>query len=193
MKIQSYFFKSFALSLILLLTVSSSTAQVQVDDQIAGAYGGKISTIRIEQDSNVEFSGSTYNFDDDTIFFINSMNITFLELLGQSTSRDAKIYNLTKSYESSFRLGPGETYSDSYRTKVDLNAGKYNVSISFVLSNGTATSSASYIPKYALSNQTVQIVGVSESQKVLRAFGYTILAIVGLVILFYFYSKFVKK
>lgn len=185
--------KLFTLVLICILSIDSVQGADNTYGGVTGGFGGSISATTIEQNSDVTFGGSVYNIHNVSIFYIYFLNVTFRELLGESSTRTPKRYNYTKTYDSNFRLNTGEIFSDTYRTKVDLNPGKYNVSIAFTISNGTASASSAFRPQYAMGNQSVEVIGVSQSQKVLIAFRNTILAILGIIVLTYLYLKYVKK
>lgn len=185
--------KILTLVLICLLAVDSVQGADNSYNGVTGGFGGSISATTIEQNQDVTFGGSVYNIHNVSIFYIYFFNVTFREILGETSTRSPKRYNYTKTYDSNFRLSTGEVFSDTYRAKIDLNPGKYNVSIAFTISNGTASTVNSFRPQYAMGNQSVEVIGVSQSQKVLTAFGYTILGILGIIVLTYLYLKFVKK
>lgn len=177
----------FLVFIILNVGINTNAQLSHVD-----AYVGSVESDIIKEGESIEFTGSIYNLGNATIW-VFSMNVTFIELLGQSSIRDPKLFDYSRGYpESSVILDKNDIYSDSFRANIDLNPGKYNVSIGFAVYNASDADETIWENKYALVNQTVEVTGTTQSVDIARAIGYFLLGTVGLLIVYYIYSKFRK-
>ncbi len=177
----------FLIFLILNVGINTSAQLSQVD-----AYVASIESDEIEEGESITFTGSIYNLGNITIY-VHSMNVTFVELLGQSSVRDPKLHDFVKEYpQDTVRLEHNEIYADNFRSEINLNPGKYNVSIGFGVQNSSIASDLTREYRYGLVNQTVEVIGTSQSVNIARGIGYFLLAVTGLSIIYYIYSKFRK-
>ena len=158
------------------------------------AYGGFISSSKINQGDRVEFSAVFNNFNS-TPFYLFSFNVTFVERIGSTTTRDPNRPNITKLYESDRRqVLAGESFTETISHVVDFNPGSYNVSIFFQYgATETVTQPASLSKAYGLINQTFSVEGLTQGLEALKYIGYVLAGIVVVVIgLLVYNSKFKK-
>lgn len=173
--------------LIFNVGVNTGAQLSQVD-----AYVGSIESDEIEEGESIQFTGSVYNLGNVTIW-VFTFNVTFIELLGQSSIRDPKLFDFSKVYpKDSVILDNNDIYSDSFSANIDLNPGKYNVSIGFTVFSASVADDTLWENRYALVNQTVEVIGTSQSIDIARNIGYFLLGITGLLIVYYIYTKFRK-
>ena len=149
--------------LVIMLTSNSTSAD------LIGASSG-MTPAKIEQGSEVEFSGTIYNVGKSEIY-IQSMNVSFVENLGIDSNSKAKSYNLTSSYlDDPYFLPSNNSFTDAFEVIIDFDATIYNVSIFFSYSNTSASPESTWFKAYALVNQSVIVVGVTEPMKVFYGF-----------------------
>lgn len=178
---------TFILCLAILIFVGNHQAQAQD----ANAYLGKISSDKFNEGDTISFSGSIYNMNSSQTWIVYAMNATFIEILGQSSVRDPERFDFSIGYESSgFRLDGNHIYTDNFDAKIDLNPGKYNVSIGFAATSGTVNSKDDWNYLYALVNQTIEVFGTSQSVNIAKGIGYFLLAVTIAIILYWIYTKF---
>lgn len=177
----------FIIFLILNVGINTTAQLSQVD-----AYVASMESDVIEEGESIMFTGSIYNLGNISIY-LYSMNATFFELLGQSSVRDAKLFDYSKEYpRDSVTLEHNEIYTDNFEANIDLNPGKYNVSVGFGVQNSSLASETTREYRYGLVNQTVEVLGTSQQLNLARGIGYFLLAVTGLLIIYYIYSKFRK-
>lgn len=178
-----------ALIMCFVILIFIGNHQAQAQD--ANAYLGKISSDEINKGDTISFSGSIYNLNESTPWFVYAMNATFIEMLGQSSVRDPERFDFSIGYESAgLRLDGNQIYTDNFDAKIDLNPGRYNVSIGFATSNVTVNSADDWNYRYALINQTVEVFGTSQSVNIARGIGYFLLALTVGIILYWLFTKF---
>lgn len=173
------------ISLVALFTFINPAAAQTID-----AFSGTIEKTEIVQGDRVMFTGSIHNFGDTNIF-LNSFNVSFREKLGPTATRDPRTYNLSKIYLQEDRLfRPNDTITGTLNETVDFKPAHYNVSIYFGISNGTSTPASDWTVYYAIKDIPFEIKGVSGTIEWVRYFGYSLLALIIFVIVYYLYNKF---
>lgn len=175
---------------IFCLAIFIAIGNQQVQAQSIDAYLGSISSDKINQGDTITFTGSIYNLNTST-FIVYAMNATFIEIQGEGSVGEPDRFDFSISYGTiGFRLDERIIYSDNFQTKIDLNPGKYNVSIGFAATNGTSPTPEGWKYYYALSNQTVEVFGTSQSINIARGIGYFLLALTVAIFLYWVYTKF---
>ncbi|MHA2028803.1 MAG: hypothetical protein ACW99A_02620 [Candidatus Kariarchaeaceae archaeon] len=184
MKIQISLHSYFMLFILVILLSSNNLGKGNIID----GYVGSISDDEIQQGDTLVFTGSIYNLNNESIY-LYSMNTTFIELLGQSSVRDPQRFEYNKAYKPAEEIISNGIVSDNFESKIDLNPGKYNVSIGFGWANGSLALASDLGTVYSVVNQTVEVFGTSQSVNIARGIGYFLLGVVGLIIIYWLYSK----
>ncbi len=175
-----------SITIILILVAQSVSAN--------GIYGSSgYAPEKIDEGSEVMFYGTIYNVASYDVY-VQTMNITFIENLGEGATATPRNYTINTSYnEDPISLPSNTSYTDTISATIDYRPGQYNVSIFFQYSNTTASPVGTWATAYSLINQTVLVAGVTNPQKIFNAFiislGALTLVFVGLVIR----SKYFKK
>lgn len=183
--------KILALRLFVVLSIFLFMANPATTAEQLSASSGYTPT-RIQVDTEVSFTATVYNLQDRELY-IQGMNVSFTEGSASGSSTNVDTFYLTKSYPESRRALPANSsFSDRFTIKVSFEPGTYNVSIFFANSN--ESDSRSWNPHvYALTNETVVIIGVNDTLKFLLGlgifFGVTAIVIIGLMV---YNSKFKK-
>ncbi len=167
--------------MLLLLVVPVANAETYI------GYGGYIQSQSGVKGSSVLFAGSFYNNNTGGNVKVHTMNITFSIGVGSRIH----LLNVSKEIPSARKdVAVNETYTDSMWVKLDFDPGIYNVSIFFQVSGGSEAIKENV---YALSNQTFIIRGETNTQAVARGFLIFVVSLIGALILFVIYNKYIKK
>jgi hypothetical protein len=176
------------LGILLVLMLTSNSTSADLIDASSGMAPSKI-----EQGSVAEFSGTIYNVGP-TEVYVQSMNVSFVEDLGAGANAKPKSYNLTSSYiDDPYFLPSNNSFTDAFKEIIDFDATIYNVSIFFAYSNTSVSPASTWHKAYALTNQSVVIVGVTEIMKVFYGFVIAFSVIAVIVIALMIRSKYFKK
>lgn len=179
------------LAFVIILTLCAAPASSKVVD----GYGGSISTDTIEKGSMVRFTGSVHNYriGAQPTIYVRSMNVTFVEDLPTDASRSPDSFNLSRSYNTEYyqSVPANQTFTDVMTEKVDIDPGRYLVSIYFRYSNTTGTATASQLgTAYSLGNGSVLVAGTTQALKVAQAIGWILGGTTVLIIGIFIYRRF---
>lgn len=176
------------LGILLVIMLTSNSTSADLIDASSG-----MSPVKIEQGSVVEFSGTIYNVGSSEVY-VQSMNVSFVENLGVDSNSKPKSYNLTSSYlDDPYFLPSNNTFTDAFAETIDFDATIYNVSIFFSYSNTSASPESTWYKAYALINQSVIVVGVTEPMKIFYGFAIAFAVIAVILVSLMIRSKYIKK
>ena len=176
------------LGILLVIMLTSNSTSADLIDASSG-----MSPAKIEQGSEVEFSGTIYNVGV-TEVYVQYMNVSFVENLGIDENAKSKSYNLTSSYrDDPYFLPSNNSFTDAFSEIIDFEATIYNVSIFFSFSNTSTSPESTWYKAYALTNQSVIVVGVTEPMKVFYGFVIAFGSVAVVVIALIIRSKYFKK
>ncbi|MCY3411475.1 MAG: hypothetical protein INQ03_07585 [Candidatus Heimdallarchaeota archaeon] len=174
----------FILFTSLFLLLANSGRSLPID------AGAGYTPNRIEEDTEVTFSGTLYNLMSINIY-VTSFNVSFLEAATESAAGEQKVYNLSKSYPEGRRLlQSNSSFTDLFQTKVTFAPGTYDVSIFFGNANDTTGALNEYA--YALINETVTIVGVSDPTRFFEGLGIVVFSGFAIYLGLIVYNKYKK-
>ncbi len=174
---------------LFLFLLLLSQGQTAINGDVFIGYGGYISSQQITQGSTVVFTGSVDYNSTQTTAKVKSMNVSFIIY---SANVLISRHNFTKTYVTADQQSfvKNQTFTGTLRTKIDLPPSAYNVSISFDIAEGTGSVYSQY---YSLRNQTVYVIGQTNTGRVLQNILIGLTIIGGIGVIFYLYRRYFRR
>ncbi len=152
------------------------------------AYGGYISETKFDKETDVIFKGTILNTFTNQSIALKAFVVNFTEVLPEDANRDPRTIELNDTIAEEHQiLDLNQAYTHTMKKKVPLGSGEYNVSIYFKwVTEAQKNNPAATINKaYSLINQTVEVIELPTSTKVLL---YALGIIGGGILLYALYS-----